>query len=41
MFEEHIELSLETSVLGVSVTVANFHRHDGGKIVAVLMTRRS
>ena len=34
MFEEHVELPFETTVLGVAVTVASIDLRDGDQIVA-------
>lgn len=35
MFEEHVELPFETTVLGAAVTVASIDLRDGGQIIAV------
>jgi hypothetical protein len=35
MFEQHLELPFETTVLGVAVTVASIDLRDGDQIVAL------
>jgi hypothetical protein len=41
MFEEHLELPFETTVLGIAVTVASIDLRDGGQIVALCTRGRN
>ncbi len=40
MFEEHLELPFETTVLGTAVTVTSIDLHDAGQIVAICTSGR-